>query len=151
MVTQRVLFGELNKVSEISLTGKLTKNAESIPLGVFSFFPSLSCGLRHATPRRRCLCFVAVPFGVRKGPFRPARFGAKLSESLPGRGRRVNRPFPFGVLVYNCVTEKRLPRSATERQITSRVHSVDSIVIAATGVDPSIERVDQAQTVRQST
>ena len=38
--------------------------------------------------------------GVRKGRFLHERFGAKLSESLVAACRRVNRPFPFGVLVF---------------------------------------------------
>ncbi len=37
IVTKRVPSGELNSVSELSPTVRLTKNAESIPLGVFSF------------------------------------------------------------------------------------------------------------------
>ena len=39
IVTQRVPFGELNSVSELSLTARLTENAESVPLGVFLWMP----------------------------------------------------------------------------------------------------------------
>ena len=35
IVTKRVPFGELNSVSELSPTARLTENAESVPLGVF--------------------------------------------------------------------------------------------------------------------
>ena len=39
MVTQRVPSGELNSVSELSPTARLTENAESVPLGVFLWTP----------------------------------------------------------------------------------------------------------------
>ena len=98
MVTQRVPFGELNQSQRTSADSQVNRKRRECPSRRFFVFPSLSCGLRHTTPCRRCLCFAAVPFGVRKVPVQRVRFGSKLSDSLAAEGRRVNRPFPFGVL-----------------------------------------------------
>ena len=55
--------------------------------------------LRMVLARGFCCPAATVPFGVQKGPFRQARFGSKLSESLVAEGCGVNRPFLFGLLV----------------------------------------------------
>ena len=104
MVTQRVPFGELNQSQRNIAYREVNQERREYPSRRFFVSPSLSCGLRHPTPCRRCLCFVTVPFGVRNGPFQGARFGSKLSESLVAAGQGVNRPFPFGVLVFNRET-----------------------------------------------
>ena len=100
MVTERVPFGELNQSQRNIAYREVNEKRREYPSRRFFVFPCVSCSLRHATPCGRCLCFATVPFGVWKGPSQLARFGSKLSESLVAEGRRVNRPFPFGVVVF---------------------------------------------------
>jgi hypothetical protein len=99
-ITKRVPSGELFQNQRTSADRTVNRNAESAPLGFFSFPFRVSCGMRYSTPCRQCLCFGAVPFEVRKIPVQSALFGVKLSDSLVGVGRGVNSRFPFEGLVF---------------------------------------------------
>ena len=104
-------YRKLSQNQRTTAYREVNQERRECPSRRFFVYPSVSCGLRHATPCGRCLCFVTVPIGVRKGPFWRARFGAKLSESRVGPCRRVNRPFPFGVLVFDGVKSAAAPET----------------------------------------
>ena len=71
------------KICQRTCTARpVNRKRRECPSRRFFVFPSVSGGLRRRTPIARCLCFAAVPFGVRKGLLQRARFRAKLSDSL---------------------------------------------------------------------
>ena len=88
---------ELKSVSELPLIAKLTENAESVPLGVLAFIPSVLRGLRHSAFGAGSLCSARVRFRIRTVPLQFPRFGSKLSDSLVAAGSRVNTRVPLGV------------------------------------------------------